>query len=146
MRTHFIYIGNLQELKTFMKSLYITTVSRFKERLTRYNHELVHLSTEYSRKKELEYLIRELDDTITQLDEKPFMNTFIKWVMDFCEQIRYINVSKHTEQCVCRAVFDIVFKYTFDIEYKISHGCCSTDSFKFLQFELLRDSRWKIIN
>ncbi len=146
MKTHFLDVSNLQEFETFLKLLYITTICRFKERLKRYNLELLYTTTIYTRKNELEYLIRELEDTIFQMEEKMFEKIFIGWSIEFCEQIRYINIIKHSNHCVLKAVFDIIFKYTFDIEYRISYDCCDTSLFKKLQFELLKDCRWKIIN
>jgi len=154
MRTHFLQVNNLQELKNQFKILYITTVSKFREKLDRYALELCALELDAlelinderlcGRSYEIKFFMKELYDTIEQMEEINFMNFFINWIIEFSENVRHITVNGHTDKCITRAIFDIIFKYAFDIDYKISYSCCNTEKFKDLQYEILRDCGWKI--
>ena len=141
MRTHFLN-SNIVKIKQQVKILYASTIAKFEFRLTRYSNELEIASKK--RLNDLRYIIPELTDTIDQLCEPTFELMFINLCMKFMEKIRYITIIKHTEECIIRATFDILFKYTFDFEYQIPFSCCNTEEFKKLQFDILNDCRWKI--
>jgi len=128
--------SNLQELNDYFENLYVTTIGKFEEKLGLYNTFPTDNTTKI--------LINELDDTIRQMKVKEFKVYYTKLALDIFEKIRYNSVLEHTDKCVTRAVFDILFKYCLDFEYKVSHLCCSNTRFKTLQFEILRDLRWRI--
>jgi hypothetical protein len=105
---------------------------------------------------EIEYnelMMEDLMIMIKQLKDHEFKQIFLEWELEILEKVRYAsvkytseshndNISFHTDKCVIRAVFDILFKYCFDFEYKVPHLCCNNTRFKIMQFEILRDLRW----
>jgi hypothetical protein len=144
MGTHFVQVNNLQILKKKFKFLYITTLDIFKQKKIFFQSELCFTDVNVQDYNELTYTINELRDTIEKMEDEDFVSFFIDWILDFSGKIRKITINNHTEDCIIRAVFDIIFKYAFDINYKISHVCSNISSFKKLQFEILRDCKWKI--
>ena len=138
MRIYFLE-DNLQKLNDHFKNLYITTITKFEEQLKMYKDKLIETN-----KKTYKILIIELEITIQQLKDEKFKDYYIKWEIEILEKVRYASVSNHTDECIARAVFDILFKYCFDFEYKIPYLCCNNTRFKKLQFEILRDLMWKI--
>jgi predicted nuclease of predicted toxin-antitoxin system len=136
MKIYFLDDNNLQELNAHFKSLYITTVNKFEEQLEIYKKKVD--------KNKYKVLINELEETLIILKDSDFEDFFSTMGLETLEKIRYASVSKHTDQCIIRAVFDILFKYCLDFEYKVSHLCCTNRMFKTLQIEILRDLRWKI--
>jgi len=142
LQTHFLEVNNIQEFKRNINSLYANTILKFKEKLDLYHLELNE--ADHKRSSELHYLIYELYDSIEQLEDKKFTTYFINWTVEFGEKIRYITVNKHTHKCIIRAIFDIIFKYAFDINYIISYSCCNTHLFRKLEFDILTDCSWKI--
>ena len=139
MRIYFLEDTNLQVLNDHFKSLYIITIDKFKERLEVYKKRyLLNNDSDYT------ILINELEETLDILNDSSFEFFFLGLGTEILEKVRYASVSKHTDKCVIRAVFDIIFKYCVDFEFKISHLCCDNTTFKLLQIEILRDLRWKI--
>lgn len=146
MRIYFSNDDNLQSLKEYFENLYITTIDKSEKHYKYYKKKLQN-------REELNdndyhdccILFNELRETIKTLRDDKFEIFFLKLGFDTLEKIRYASVSEHTENCVVRAVFDILLKYTVDFECKICHLCCSNQSFKKMQFDILRDLKWKII-
>jgi hypothetical protein len=146
MKIYFLEDNNLQELNNQFKSLYINTISKFEERIEIYKKDALEQIDKDLKYSDYLILIKELEDTIKDLRDPKFEKFFLKLGTETLEQIRYASVSKHTDKCVIRAVFDILFKYCIDIELKIPYLCCNNTSFKLLQLEILRDMRYKIYN
>jgi len=144
MRTHFLERRNNNHtgIKKRIKLLYSSTLDIFKLKLQKYCLELP--TADQQRQIDLFILIPEVNATLQHLENEEFMNYFIDWNIKLLEQIRFITIIKHTEECIIRATFDIIFKYAFDFEYQISFSCCTTDEFKKLQFNILNDCLWKI--
>jgi len=130
--------NDVQKLNEF-KNLYITTITRFEERIELYNKML-----DKDKNKDIKDSLYEIEGTLKDLKNPTFENFFIDLGNETLEQIRYASVAKHTDKCIIRAVFDILFKYCFDTDFKISHLCCDNYSFKSLQLEILHDLRYKI--
>jgi hypothetical protein len=138
MRIYFLNNDNLQILNDHFKNLYITTIDRFEFKLDKYKEQETN--------NDLKILINELIYTLDILRNPLFENFFNKWEIEILGKVRFASVSDHTDQCIIRAIFDILFKYSIDFEYKIPYLCCNNTRFKTLQFEILRDLRWKIRN
>ncbi len=140
MRIYFLDGNNVQELNDCFKTLYITIIAKFEDKINVYNKKVLELN------KDTDYgiLINELKDTLFDLKDPNFENFFLNLGTETLEQIRYASVSKHTDKCIIRAVFDILFKYCIDIEFKVTQLCCNNKDFKSLQLEILRDLRYKI--
>lgn len=147
-KIYFLDDNNIHDLEEHFKKLYNTSVSKFEERLAIYENELIEVTNyiTYDQEKEsrIKILINELKETIATLNDKMFKVFFLKLGTETLEKIRYASVSKHSEKCAIRAVFDILFKYIIDFEFKITHLCCDNNAFKILQIDILRDLRWKI--
>lgn len=139
MRIYFLNQDNLQVLEALFKDLYINTINIFKKNLELYKDKLTKEEEDQNFAK---FMIEDIEVILEQM--KKVEEMYIKWGLEILEKVRYVTVSKHTDKCIVRAVFDILFKYCFDFEYKISHLCCNNSRFKILQFEILRDLRWKI--
>ncbi len=135
MRIYFL-TNNLQDLNNLFKNLYINTVEKFEERLEIYKNDALE--------PDCVILINELEDTLKDLNNPIFKKFFLDLGTEIFEQIRYASVSNHTDKCIIRAIFDIIFKYCIDFEFKIPHLCCNNNKFKLLQLEILRDLRYKI--
>lgn len=133
MRVYFLGPDNLQKFKDIFKNLYNIVISKFTERLESYSN------------KKCVILITELNDTLINLKDSEFEKFFIALGISTLEKIRFNSVSNHTDECVIRAIFDILLKYCIDFEFKITHLCCNNEEFKLLQLEILRDLRYKII-
>jgi hypothetical protein len=138
MRIYFLGNDNLQTLNELFKSLYITSIITFEENLKLYKFKTCN-------NKEDNVLIFELIETLAILKDPVFESFFFKLGSETLEKIRNVTVIKHTDKCIIRAVFDILFKYTIDFEYNITHLCCDNAIFKSLQIEILRDLQWKIV-
>ena len=146
MRIYFLNEDNLQDIETMIKDLYISTLNVFERKLDSY-YDKLHLLEQSGEVDEVNYtkiMMEELRIMINQLKEFEFKQMYIKWGIEILEKVRYASVSEHTDKCVARAVFDILFKYCFDFEYKIPHLCCNNSRFKTMQFEILRDLRWRL--
>lgn len=145
MRIYFSDNDNLQILNNHFEILYITTVTKFEERLKLYKLEKgSEKGSEKLSDKEYVILINELEETLKTLNDNDFKTFFLDLGTETLEKIRYISVSKHTDKCTIRAVFDILFKYLIDFEFKVSYSCCDSAAFKSLQIEILKDLRWRI--
>jgi hypothetical protein len=143
MRIYFLSENNLQDLINHLKNLYSTTIIKFEEKINIYKNDVI-LTSDVTNITNLRILINELSFTIDQLKDPIFEDFFIKWEIEILEKIRYASVKNHSDKCIARAIFDLLFKYCIDFEYKISYLCCDNSRFKTLQFEILRDLRWKI--
>lgn len=143
MRIYFLNDDNLQEINENFNDLYINTIKTFDHILEKYRVEIKN-TTDLNEERILKISINELVDTIDQLKYKDFEIFYVKQVMINLEKIRYASVTGHSNKCIIRAVFDLLFKYYIDFEYKIPYLCCNNTRFKKLQFEILRDLRWKI--
>lgn len=139
MRIYFTNSENTADFNTYFKTIYLNTLDKFEEK---YEY--------YQNKKELNkediFCKNEVKETIDILKNKEFELYFLKLGHNILDKIRYKTVSEHSNYCVIRAVFDILFKFVIDFEYKLFFLCCNSDDFKLLEFEILRDLRWKIIN
>ncbi len=140
MRIYFLDVNNLQELNNYFKNLYINTISTFEKNIIKNKMAIEPNKND----RDNLILINELVDTVNNLKDPVFEKYFLSLGTKTLEQIRYASVLKHTDNCVLRATFDILFKYCLDLEFKISHLCCDNTSFKTLQLEILRDLRYKI--
>lgn len=144
MKIYFLEDNNSQELNNQFKNLYINTICKFEERIEIYKKNALEQVNNHSEHSIYIILIKELEDTNKDLKDPKFEKFFLNLGTETFEKIRYNSVSKHTDKCVIRAVFDILFKYCLDLELKIPHLCCDNTSFKLLQLEILRDMRYKI--
>lgn len=89
--------------------------------------------------------VREYEEAIDIMKNEDFKIFFIELGLETLEKIRYASVSKHTNKCIIRAVFDILFKFCVDEEFKVPYLCCDTDKFKELEFDILGDLQYKIL-
>jgi len=148
MKIYFLEDNNSHDLNNKFKSLYINTIEKITENIEIYKKkalEQINDHSDHSDHSDYVILIKELEDTNKNLKDPKFEKFFLKLGTETLEKIRYNSVSKHTNKCVIRAVFDILFKYCIDLELKIPYSCCNNTSFKLLQLEILRDMRYRII-
>ena len=146
MRIYFLTEDNSADLETMFNDLYISTLGMFEKKLDFYqSKEITEQITESIEEQTFnKIMVEEFTSILHELRNDKFKKTYIKWELEILEKIRYASVSTHTDKCIARAVFDILFKFCFDFEYKIFHLCCNNTRFKTLQFEILRDLRWKL--
>jgi hypothetical protein len=165
MRTHLVNKDNIEEFNTNLTILYNKSIHNFENQLLKYRdikQEIIlgkdlksvlglKPTKDTKMSKGVEYtandfniLITELEDTIEQFKDKEFEIFFKKWGIELLEKIRYSVVKEHTNMCITRAIFDILFKYTTDLFYSVPFLCCDNLRFETMQFEILRDLRWKI--
>jgi len=134
MRVFFVTNDNAETINDYVEDIYDVTINTFeKAKCGVYDTE-----EDLQVFKEIETMI----EMMKNVETRKFYNNLILGAL---KNIRYVNVSKHLDKCVVRGVFDIIFKYCFDFEYRIVHLCCNTISFKTMQYEILNDLRWKII-
>ncbi len=146
MRIYFLSNDNSLILKKYFISIYNLTICTFERSIIKYRKKIVLYELVYDNSGVIKWkiLLNELICTTDQLKDLSFKKFYINWGMELFKKIRYDSVSSHTDECIIRAVFDIMFKYSIDFEYNISNLCCNNLKFKTLQFEILRDLRWKL--
>lgn len=142
--------NNLLFFSELFNNIYKNTIYKFEQSLMIYKKELDNIKSSDIKssdiKSEKTLIINELKDTILILKDTKFMLYFTELGLETLEKIRYSSVSKHSNECITRAVFDILFKYNIDFEYNICYLCCNKNEFKKLEIDILKDLRWKIIN
>jgi hypothetical protein len=79
------------------------------------------------------------------LKSKEFRELYDNVCMRILEKTRSSTKGKHSDECVVRAVVDIFMKFFMDHEYIIKHKCCDCPKFVKLEFEILKDISWKIL-
>lgn len=131
MRTHFLDVNHLI-VKDIITNIYLKSLEKFKSRLIRYYSE------------ELSHLIPDLKDVLKHFENEDFMNFFINWNLKILEKIRYITIIEHSNECVIRATFDIIFKFALILIIKFLILVVTQMIFKKLQFDILNDCNWKI--
>jgi hypothetical protein len=141
MKIYCLESDNLQIFNDHFDNLYNISVRFLEDTLNSYKQDVVFKKDV---KKAL-ILISQLESTIDQLNDEKFRDFFIKQCLNILEKVRYASVSSHSDKCITRAVFDLLFKYCMDFEYGIKHLCCDNKRFKLLQIEILRDLMWKIV-
>jgi len=118
LRTHFLEIENRKKIIACTNNIYTQTINILKGSKEQYD----------------------VNDTIDDLEDVKFSELFKEWMIAILETIRYKTSFKHTDNCIVRAVFDILFKYIF--EFGIPPLCCTSNDFKKLEFNILTDFSW----
>lgn len=143
MRIYFSNDNNLQILNDYFKTLYTISIDKFEEGLKLYKQNYEQQNEQNEKNYQL-VLINELKETLEIFKDHEFETYFLKLGSETIEKIRYASISNHSDKCIIRAIFDILFKYIIDFEFKIAGLCCDNKSFKILQIQILRDLQWKI--
>lgn len=135
---------NSNNIEIFFKDLYMNTLNTFEQQLCIYLKKSKLSTNDNEEKNFNELMVEEIKNVIEHLKDNQFKEIFIKWEIQTLEKVRNVSVCDHTDKCITRAIFDIIFKYFFDFDYKIPYSCCNNKRFKTLEFEILRDLRWKL--
>jgi hypothetical protein len=96
----------------------------------------------HSKEKDRSVDIKNFHDTLLS---KEFNDTYVAVCMNILEKIRTSTAGSHSEECITRAVVDIFIKFVIDSDYVIMHSCCNTSDYVKLEFDILKDVSWKIL-
>lgn len=78
------------------------------------------------------------------LRREEFKFFFKKTFIDTMRKVRFRTIEGHTDDCIHRAMFDILFKYLIDVDFSVRNSCCDKNLFKSLQVGIMQDLMWKI--
>jgi hypothetical protein len=127
-------------------SIFVECLNRVYEKTLKiYKLEIIYYTKKVDLKESEKSEFIDVCLTYETLKNEDFRICYDKTCICILEKIRKAITIGHTEECISRAVVDIFFKYFIDLDYRVSHLCCTTDNFKALQFEILRDISWKIV-
>lgn len=128
MRSHFIDIEyiDIDEIKLKIEYMYVKTMKSIK----------------YKYKK---YKFIDLKNAYKILKDQKFMDFFTIWVFEVMSKITIKTTKSHTNLCIIRATFDLVFKYAIDLEVRatrLENDDCP--DYLQLQCNIFKDNHWNL--
>lgn len=134
VKVYFCSSENKQSIIDYFNSLYIVVLKSFDKKL----------EEEENRKDVDTSVIGYVTSNLENVYDDKFRDFFSKEFVTTIEKVRHETVKDHSEKCVIRCVFDILFKYYIDFDVGISYYCCNGKEYISLQKEILSDLSWKI--
>lgn len=144
MKTHFLDPKDIEEFRNKVNLMYVYILERLKNLCDSYIEKISYIDQDNEDYEFLRSSINEFCDAIDQMKEIEFTKLFVDIIIEFSKKIRFETVKNYNIECVLIAIFDICFKYNFDVTYNIRHPKSTKKNFKLLQFNILNDCNWKI--
>jgi len=133
--TGFVTKNNISKLQGRIEYMYLLTITKLRIRCER------ELSSKENNRRIL--LNRDAFNLFKNLE---FMEYFTKCIIHLMRQISLGTSHGHTQDCLVRCSFDLIFRYLFDLNYipvllsKLEEDICS--DYLNLQLNIFKDAGW----